>query len=149
MSAQSLMCPAGSTVLERRSRMPCSAGAVGPRRHVSIGFNKRLERRTTVINGRPFLTTAYLTSGVLHQPDVPLLFDVDGEEAAGRDVAPYYSAPPLLNDKVIDAYEAGLYWFPAFRHRGRMKVGFIGGHVLSTSSPLEEPWWRWSLQPGQ
>jgi len=144
---QPLMCPAGPTQLERRAGMPCSAGAIGPQASVSVGFNKRLETRTQDIGGRPFPAPAYLSSRILQYPDIPLLFDVDGEQAAQRGKVPYYSAPPILDDSGVDIYESGQWWFPAFRHRGRLNVGFVGGHVLSSSHPTTEPWWRWNYQP--
>jgi len=146
-SEQPMMCPAGPPYLERRAGMPCSSAAIGPQKNVSVAFNKRLETRTRYVNGNPFPASAYLTDKILQYPDVPLVFDVDGEEAVNRGKQPYYSAPPILDDEVVDIYESGLSWFPSFRHRGRMNVGFVGGHVLSSSHPTTEPWWRWSYQP--
>lgn len=147
-SEQPLVCPAQMGRLERRRGIPCSSGAIGPQQNVSIGFNKRLDTRTRVIDGSPFPARAYLADKILHEPDVPLLFDVDGEAALALDKAPYYSAPPILDDDVEDVYEAGNWWFPSYRHRGRLNVGFVGGHVLSSSHPLTEPWWLWAYEPG-
>ena len=144
---QPLMCPSHAGMLERRSGVPCSAGAVGPKKDVSIGFNKRLETRTRYIQGQPYPAPAYVPEKILHYPDVPVLFDVDGQEAVQRDLLPYYSAPPILDDPITDIYESGMWWFPSFRHRGGLNVGFVGGHVLSSSHPTTEPWWRWSYQP--
>jgi prepilin-type N-terminal cleavage/methylation domain-containing protein/prepilin-type processing-associated H-X9-DG protein len=147
-SQQPLMCPARpSSSLDRRAGMPCSAGAIGPQANVSVGFNKRLETRTQSIDGRPFPAPAYVSGRILQYPDVPLLLDVEGREAVQRGRVPYYSAPPILDDAAVDIYEFGQWWFPAFRHRGRLNVGFVGGHVLSSSHPTTEPWWRWSYQP--
>lgn len=142
-----LMCPASAGALERRAGLPCSAGAIGPAKNVSTGFNKRLETRTREVRGRLFPANAYLSSKILTMPDVPLVFDVDGQQAAERAVLPFYAAPPILTDKWTDIYESGKNWFPSFRHRGRMNVGFIGGHVLSSLHPTEEPWWQWNYQP--
>jgi prepilin-type N-terminal cleavage/methylation domain-containing protein/prepilin-type processing-associated H-X9-DG protein len=144
---QSMMCPAGAGHLERRASIPCSSGAIGPQANVSVAFNKRLETRTRLINNRPIRATAYPTDKILQYPDVPLVLDADGGEAAGRDLLPYYTAPPIVNDKAIDIYEDGRYWFPAFRHRNQSNVGFVGGHVLSSSHPGTEPWWKWDYQP--
>lgn len=143
-----LLCPASPGRMERRAGLPCSAGAVGPAANVSTGFNKRLETRTRDFRGRPFPANAYLTSKILTMPDVPLVFDVDGQQAFERGVLAFYAAPPVLNDKWVDIYESGNNWFPSFRHRGRMNVGFVGGHVLSTLNPTQEPWWQWNYQPG-
>lgn len=142
-----LACPASSGALERRAGLPCSAGAIGPARNVSTGFNKRLETRTRSIRGRLFPAKAYLSSKILTMPDVPLVLDVDGSVADQRGVTPLYSAPPILTDKWVDIYETSNSWFPALRHRGRMNVGFVGGHVLSSIHPTEEPWWQWGYQP--
>lgn len=144
---QPLVCPAGPTKLERRAGIPCSAGAIGPQANVSVGFNKRLDQRTRFILSRPFPSPAYLTSTILHYPDVPLVFDVDGKVATERDQLPYYAAPPIMTDKQVDIYEDGAAWFPSLRHRGRLNVGFVGGHVLSSTQPTGEPWWRWDFQP--
>jgi len=147
VSQQPMMCPAASGHLERRAEIPCSSGAIGPQKNVSVGFNKRLETRTRRINGRPMRASAYPTDKILENPDVPLLFDVDGAQAAERNILPYYSAPPILDDKATDIYEDGLFWFPSFRHRGQANIGFVGGYVLSSSHPRTEPWWKWDYQP--
>jgi len=146
-SEQPMMCPTASSRLERRRGMPCSSGAVGPQKNVSIAFNKRLETRTRYINGNPFSASAYPSRKILDHPDVPLLFDVDGEEAVNQGKPPYYAAPPIHDDAVVDIYEPGQFWFPSFRHRGRLNVGFVGGYVLSSTNPTAEPWWRWGYQP--
>lgn len=146
-SESPLMCPAKNARLTRRAGTPCSSGAVGPQRDVSSGFNKRLDKKTRYVMKRPFPSTSVLSSKVLTNPDVPLVFDIDGEAAVKRNLVPYYSAPALTYDDKKDIYESGEAWFPAMRHRGRMNVGFIGGHVLSTSDPTSEPWSRWEYQP--
>jgi prepilin-type N-terminal cleavage/methylation domain-containing protein len=141
-----LLCPSATGKLQRTAGIPCSAGAVGPVAHVSTGFNKRLEEKSEIVNGWTVRRPVYLSSKLLQQPDVPLVFDVDGKLAANQDFTPYYSAPPVLDDKIIDMYESGLFWFPSFRHNGDMNVGFIGGHVLSSNEPGTEPYWRWAYQ---
>lgn len=144
---QPMMCPAGEGHLERRASIPCSSGAIGPQMNVSVAFNKRLETRTRLINNRPVRASAYPTDKILQYPDVPLLLDADGEQAFSKDIIPYYTAPPITDDKAVDIYESGLFWFPSFRHRGQSNVGFVGGYVLSSSHPGTEPWWKWDYQP--
>lgn len=144
---QPLMCPSGADTLERRANVPCSLGAVGPARNVSIGFNRRLDTRSRYVHGGSAPAPAILTDKILTMPDVPLVFDVDGEAAAGRGLMPYYSAPPLPVERPRDIYISGQFWYPSFRHRESLNVGFIGGHVLGSRQPLQEPWWRWSYQP--
>lgn len=146
-SEQPMMCPAGAGHLERRARIPCSSGAIGPQMNVSVAFNKRLETRTRFINNRPFRASAFPTDKILQHPDVPLLLDADGEQAFSKDINPYYTAPPITDDKETDIYENGLFWFPSSRHRGQSNVGFVGGYVLSSSHPGTEPWWKWDYQP--
>ncbi|MFQ5411240.1 MAG: type II secretion system protein [Phycisphaerae bacterium] len=144
---QPLICPSGPPHLERTKGFPCSSGAIGPFRNVSIGFNMRLDTRTRDDLPLPYPATAYLTGNILQFPAVPLAFDVDGQEAFEDDRLPYYSAPPILDDKYIDFYEDGRFWFPSFRHRDGLNVAFVGGHVLASSDPVMEPWWRWDFQP--
>ena len=144
---QTLMCPAGSTTLERRSGMPCSEGAIGPLPNVSTGFNSRLHRRTGYGPYGMYPDPAFLTDRVLHHPDVPLVFDVDGEEALRLGVNPYYAAPGIVKKTGPDIYSGDLHWFPSDRHRnGRTNIGFLGGHVLSSSDPRHEPWTNWGYQ---
>ena len=147
MVEQPLICPSGPPHLERLKGFPCSSGAIGPFKNVSVGFNMRLDTRTRDDLPWPYPATAYLTSNILQSPAVPLAFDVDGQKAFEDDRLPYYSAPPIEDDKYIDFYEDGRFWFPSFRHRGGLNVAFIGGHVLSSTDPLMEPWWRWDYQP--
>lgn len=148
-SEVSLMCPASTGPLERRSGMPCSAGAIGPQANVSTGFNKRLEEKWLYLPefDRNIRKPVYLSSKILSQPDVPLVFDVNGAAATMAGEMPYYAAPPILTDKIVDMYESGNFWFPGKRHGDRMNVGFVGGHVLSSAEPTTEPFWRWTYVP--
>lgn len=143
---QRMMCPSAPSFLERRSSMPCSSGAVAPFENVSVGFNRRLHVRTVMIDGHPYGRGAYLTDQILMHPNVPLLLDVDGKEATCRAVLPYYSAPPIDSKSGDDIYSSGTFWFPAKRHRGRVNIGFVGGHVLSSHAPLDEPGVDWKYQ---
>ncbi|HWL92710.1 MAG TPA: type II secretion system protein [Phycisphaerae bacterium] len=143
-----MACPSsGGLRLERRAGIPCSSGAVGPAANISVGFNMRLHKRTRIIDGTPYLRSAILGPRVLAYSDVPLLFDLDGRAAQEADTIPYYAAPAILDDKSADGYESGSHWFPSMRHRGKMNVAFIGGHVLSSTDPVAEPWSRWEFEP--
>lgn len=141
-----MRCTEVSGAVTLRRNLPCTtAGSIGPSPHVSFGFNARLNRVETQ---GPFgiqATPVFLTSDIMQESDVPLLWDVDGALAQSKGVlTPQFSAPALdsqflyVNDK---------HWFPAMRHGGAMNVAFVGGHVISTRAPLEEPGWRWDYSP--
>jgi Tfp pilus assembly protein PilE len=146
---QVMVCPAGATQLDRKSGVPCDSGAVGPASNITIGFNMRLHTMTRFIEDKAFGAKAVLTDKMLTMADVPLLFDVDGQLADDRGALPYYSAPPIPRMAKRDIYFGGHFWFPAMRHRMRMNIGYIGGHVVSTANPLGEPWTRWDYQPDE
>ncbi len=143
-SQQALMCPAGPRSLVKYRGLPCSQYAVGPAENVSTGFNMRLDQVSTVVSGWPILRRAWLTSRILEQPQVPLVFDVDGQAAHQSQVLPYYAAPPAGDN---GPYGTGMFWFPAERHGGKLNVGFIGGHVLNTPEPGNRVPWNWKYQP--
>ncbi len=145
-SEEVMMCPEGPAFLQRypiqgQSHEP---GFVRPHANVSIAVNMRLHRRVMMIDGNSYLVPAIVTSKILDHPGVPVLLDVDGEQAVAQKKVPYYTAPPLSPD---DPYGTGGYWFPSFRHQGGLNVAFVGGHVLSSPRPLIEPGWDWSYQP--
>jgi len=137
-SRELLMCPEGQGPLRRRPSVPCSDGAIFPHENVSMGFNRRLHRPG------PDLSVRSLTSRVLDYPDVPLALDVDGRQAKSLGREPYYTAPPIGRN---DGYNSGNFWFPSYRHRERLNVALVGGHVLSTRDPLGQSDFRWSYQP--
>lgn len=143
-SRQPLMCPSGSQVLRRRVGLPCQAYAVTPAENVSVGFNMRLARASVMVGGRPVLKDVRVGKQILQHGSVPLAFGVDGRVAARRGVLPYYSAPPAGD---TGKYGDGLLWFPATNHDGKANVCFVGGHVLSSSSPAQESGWNWKYQP--
>ncbi len=143
-SRQPLICPAGPQLLQRHSGLPCQSGAVTPAENVSVGFNMRLARASIVVAGRPVLKDVRVGKRILQYGSVPLAFGVDGREAVRRDVLPYYSAPPAGD---TGRYRDGRFWFPANNHDGKVNVCFVGGHVLSSSSPEKEPGWNWKYQP--
>ncbi|MCZ6699943.1 MAG: prepilin-type N-terminal cleavage/methylation domain-containing protein [Planctomycetota bacterium] len=136
-SEEAMMCPEASKELYRRPFKTVSAAerAVFPSMNVSLAINRRLYR-DGIIPGQ-----VVVTHKILENPEVPLVMDVDGEAAYAANKSPYYIAPPMDKD---DDYESGDFWFPSFRHGGKMNVAFVGGHVASTDKPLEAPGWRWS-----
>lgn len=133
-----MMCPEGPRELYRRANQPCSAGAVFPRENISIAFNRRLHRPAAES------PQVLLTSRILNHPGVPLAIDVDGREAATPDENACYVAPPL---PTADGYEAGVYWFPSFRHGGRLNIAFVGGHVSSMKPGPLSPDADWGYTP--
>lgn len=139
-------CRGGITL---RRALPCSQGAVGPPQAISYGFNMRLhlsERRWLAGNPNPLgLSYQVLNSGDAQPSRIPLLWDVDGFEAAQRGVVPLLSAPAMASTTL---YAGSLYWFPSNRHVGATNVGFVDGHVASTRNPLAEPW-AWDYDPGR
>lgn len=133
-----MMCPAGPKELLRRPGRTAFELAIWPPANVSLAMNRRLWR-TGVTPG-----ITQVTSRILAHPDVPLLMDVDGAAAVAAGELPYYIAPPVASD---DDYTGGGYWFPSYRHAGRLNVAFVGGHVASSGDPLAETQWRWGYHP--
>lgn len=133
-----MMCAAGPKTLFRRYKVTAFQHAVWPLENVSLAVNRRLFRDGI----RPGIKI--VTSKILNHPDVPLLLDVDGAAAVNADQEPFYIAPPT---EVEDAYQGGGYWFPSFRHGNKLNVAFVGGHVASSRTPLQEPTWRWAYRP--
>lgn len=124
---------------------PCTAfGSVTPSDRLSYAFNIRLQfgaRRAAP--GLPVEAVELrLTADVMHQPDVPLLWDIDGA-AAGK-LNPMFSGPSLDGPKFLGGDQ---FWFPSFRHNGRMNAAFLDGHVAASGAPLEESSWRWEYSP--
>ena len=98
---QPLICPAGPQQLERVALLPMHQKPVRPLQNVSIGMNMRLHRATEWKDGELVFKDIRLSKRVMEHPSVPLVFDVDGEQAFKNDldtplasVLPYYSAPP-------------------------------------------------------
>jgi prepilin-type N-terminal cleavage/methylation domain-containing protein/prepilin-type processing-associated H-X9-DG protein len=146
-----IMCPAGPARLERRQGFPCGPRAVVPPENVTLAANMRLYRATIEFAGNVVLAPVAATrvrADVLNQPSVPLVLDVDGLQAVRNGVEPFYIAPPLRN--TLDPYTAGGYWLPGARHRGKINVAFVGGHVLSSARPEDENWnWAYQAQVGR
>ncbi len=144
-SEQLMMCPEGPRLLKRFPFQQSHRwGFVRPHKNVSLAFNMRLHARANEDGQWVGLIRTIVTSKILDHPNVPLLMDVDGVQAADHGESPYFIAPPAGED---DPYSSGAYWFPSFRHQGRINVAFVGGHVLSSRDPVHEPGWDWSYRP--
>ncbi len=135
---QPMMCPAGPDLLYRQKQATAFQPTVFPERNISLALNRRLWRDGVV----PGVTR--VTSKILDHPNVPVVFDVDGEAAMAAVGESLYAAPLV---KPGDDYWMGAYWQPAFRHGGSINVAFVGGHVASSKKPLEERSWAWGYIP--
>jgi prepilin-type N-terminal cleavage/methylation domain-containing protein/prepilin-type processing-associated H-X9-DG protein len=148
---EAMICPEGANSLTKQVGFPCGKAALHPIENVSLAVNMRMYRGVVNFMGDPVLAPAASTKvgpDVLNHPCAPLLMDVDGHEAAARGLEPFYTAPPLI-DEDAGPYGNGRYWMPSRRHRGRVNVAFIGGHVLSSAHPEREAWdWAYQAQVG-
>ncbi len=141
-----MLCPSITEPLRRVPDRPCSSGAILPRANVGYSFNARLFQQTKIALGRPTPDLNTLVrSSILQHPNVPIAFDVDGEQAHYAGKAPYFTAPPIQDYE--DIYAKGTLWFPAYRHLGKMNVILVGGYVRSTAKALGERGWDWKYQP--
>lgn len=140
-----MRCPEVTGDIELRRNLSCEDGAVGPPQSISYTFNARLMQvETTDSRGQKIGRQVTLGPDILARGAVPLMWDVDGEEAATRGVTPHWSAPGL--DSTL-LYAKDRLWFPGVRHSGQSAVALIDGSVHSGASPLDNPGWRWSFQP--
>jgi prepilin-type N-terminal cleavage/methylation domain-containing protein/prepilin-type processing-associated H-X9-DG protein len=139
-----ILCPAGPRELYRRPDKSCDGGGVSPLRNISYAMNRRLLRAPRPGGG---LTRVLIWEHVLDHPNVPLLFDADGEAAWARSLSGdgILLSAPQTDER--DDYYSGKYWHPAKRHRKKMNIGFVGGHVVSTAHPLKDPSWDWKYHP--
>ncbi len=146
-----MLCPAGASGLSKRQGFPCGDNALSPLEDVSIAFNMRLYRASVNFKGNVLLASVAATSvhrEIVNRPYVPILIDVDGEQAKARSIEPFYTAPP--RDDVEDAYADGKYWIPSDRHNGQTNVAFMGGHVLRSATPADEQWdWTYQADAGR
>lgn len=141
-----MRCPeVRGTVVLTRNRS-CSAGAVGPAKHVSYGFNMRLYRPDTP--GVRRVVPVNLNGSVLRAGRVPLVWDVDGPAAAATNelANPTFTCPPIGTE---GPYASGGLWWPGLRHGGSMNAAFIDGSVGSSQDPLGEALWKWSYRGGE
>ena len=143
--ADVMRCAEMDGAIELRRSLSCRAGAVGPSEHISYSFNARL-MGVEVTDSRdiPQVRTATLGPDILSRGMVPLVWDVDGAEAAARNMTPHWSAPGL-DSRLLYAKDRA--WFPGYRHSGQGSFALIDGSVHATDSPLAKPGWRWSYQP--
>ncbi|MFQ5489860.1 MAG: prepilin-type N-terminal cleavage/methylation domain-containing protein [Phycisphaerae bacterium] len=150
-SEELMLCPAGAPQLDKRRGFPCSSAAIGPPDDISLAVNMRLYRAEIEFMGRRVLAPVASTSvrrDVLSHPYVPLMLDVDGEDALARRVQPFYTAPAV--DETPGPYSDGGLWMPSKRHGGRTNVVFVGGHVLTSQDPASEPWdWAYQAHAGR
>jgi prepilin-type processing-associated H-X9-DG protein len=140
-----MLCPAGAVELKLRRGFPCSPKAFDPVEDVSVAMNMRLYRAVLTVKGKKLLAPAVSTRlgpRVLDRTHVPLVMDADGRAAVRKGIEPFYMAPPV---KSGDPYANGRHWFPGLRHGGKATVGFVGGHVLTSSQPERERW-DWAYQ---
>lgn len=133
-----------SDVVVRRSTS-CSQGAVGPPESVSYGFNARLHRPERIdANGVARAQPVTLRTSILNNTQIPLLWDIDGEDAWAKGNQPIFSAPAMDSQQV---FANDRMWSPSMRHGGKMQVAFIDGHVVATSKPLDHDDWQWGFAP--
>ncbi len=145
-----MLCPDGPSDLIKRKGFPCGNEAVGPSQDVTLAMNMRLHRGVVQFGGASLLAPAAvskLRANILNHPYIPLVMDVDGQEAANRGLDPFYMAPPIQGTD--DPYADGRYWMPSFKHGGKVNVAFVGGHVMSSRAPEKEGWnWGYQVTPG-
>ena len=150
-----IMCPAGPGGLGRVNGLGSPRYleyCVGPHTSVCYALNRRLRYAPINEPGLPYPVQRFVTVGsrVLDHPYVPLMFDVDAVAADASNAngaSPFFSAPPPRHATEPTVYDNDLYWWPALRHKGRMSVSFVGGHVFSTKDPLEDRSWNWDYHP--
>lgn len=138
-----MRCPEVKGQLTLRRNIPCHAGAIDPPQNISFGFNVRLYLSDT-LDSRGRVRAVVLTSRILEQPNLPLLWDVDGELATLQGQSPIFSGPSL-NSPLIFADDR--YWYPALRHNHKGNFAFVDGHVADSREPLNESAWQWGYQP--
>lgn len=140
-----LRCASVKQRLSLVKNTPCSQGAITPAAGISFGFNERLHLKEIVTpKGTSVAKQVTLKTQLLESEQVPLLWDVDGSLADGKGATPVFSAPSLAS---TGYFADDARWYPSLRHDGKMNVAFIGGHVMSTPKPLEEPTWQWGFEP--
>lgn len=146
-----MLCPGGAAELKKRMGFPCGRAAISPPEDVTLAINMRLYRAVIPVGDSLRLAPAAATRvrpDVLNHPYVPVLFDTSGEEAVDRGLEPFYAAPPVAGP--ADPYSSGRYWMPSGRHGKRVNVAFVGGHVLSSERPEQEPWdWEYQAHVGR
>lgn len=145
-----MRCPEVTGTLVLRRNSPCTLNGVGPSQNVSFGFNIRLAMSERLAQaGRPptvALTSRILEGNAAAEPAaIPLMWDVDGAQAAARAVTPLLSGPSQPGSTL---FAGDRYWFPGLRHGGELNVAFIDGHVESSRTPLAKSAWAWGFDAG-
>jgi prepilin-type processing-associated H-X9-DG protein len=138
-----ILCPSGPKVLSRVQGAPAHEGGITPQQNISYAMNRRLHEAPR--GGR--LLAVKIQERVLDYPNVPVLFDADGitsKKLRGVDDS-LFAAPPQEEER--SPYSTGLYWHVGLRHRGKLNIGFVGGHVISTAQPLDDPTHDWDYHP--
>ncbi len=146
--ADVMLCPAGRPELVKLRNRPCGSRAFSNETvgNVTLAVNMRLYRGVVKFKGQKMMastSSTHISSRTLQHPYAPLILDVDGEEAMRRKLEPFYAAPPVADES--DPFADGRHWFPSSRHRGKVNVGFLGGHVLGSTQP-EKQHWDWTHQ---
>lgn len=139
-----VLCPSGPRRLSKVLGQPCNQGGIEPQQNISYAMNRRLFEAPLL--GR--LTRVYIPERILDSPNVPLIFDADGEwstQLRGGVVDALFAAPPMDDER--SPYASGEYWHRSLRHRRKMNIGFVGGHVASTGTPLADSTWDWGYHP--
>lgn len=147
-----ILCPSGPSGLVRvRAYLggpSLTQNGVYPPHKINYAMNRRLYRAPANFPGAPIPVDRFVTIGkrILDHPHVPLLFDADAQRAVDAGKLPFFSAPPGRGDEP-SVYDDNAYWFPARRHKQRLSVCFVGGHVASTSDPMADRTWDWDYHP--
>lgn len=129
-----------------RQDQSCRGGAVQPRQNVSYAFNLRLDRPERRVGGRLVPVPTPVSEQILDAAGrIPLAWDIDGAEAASRDITPHFSVAPADPDGPFAGgpYSDDRLWFPGARHGGQVQVVFTDGSVVCSADPLNESGWLW------
>jgi prepilin-type processing-associated H-X9-DG protein/prepilin-type N-terminal cleavage/methylation domain-containing protein len=146
-----LICPAGPAGLGRVKGV-ATGSQLNHLDRLSYAMNRRLVYAPVYYNVGGAAYAVFVNQRILNHPRVPVLFEVDAASMlaafAGQSVplVPLFGAPegtpvagsPYANDR---------FWFPAKRHRGKMTISFVDGHVVSTEDHQSDPSWDWDYHP--
>jgi prepilin-type processing-associated H-X9-DG protein/prepilin-type N-terminal cleavage/methylation domain-containing protein len=132
--------------------LSCASGGVRPPQNVSFGFNARLHfSDARAAAGLPFgvaLSSKILEGyGLVSTANIPLLMDVDGQQAAAAGRSPFFTAPTA--NAQSNLFGNNSLWWPGDRHNGAMNIAFVDGHVSATKRPVDEPGIAWDFEPPQ
>lgn len=149
-----VVCPAGPEGLARLEDSTNSFNPLGlaEPRWVSYALNRRLQYAPVCFNGStPTEWRVRLDERILDHPRVPLMYDVDAAAIMDspvwlRTYVPAMGAPEGTPGG-CSIYEGDAFWYPARRHRGRMTISFIDGHVVATNDHLSDSSWDWDYHP--